>query len=40
MDKEHNNVYADAEPPAGAVAVEAVDSQGTVVYRRSFDQAP
>lgn len=35
-----NNVYADADPPAGAVAVEAVDNHGTVVYRRSFDQAP
>jgi hypothetical protein len=35
-----NNVYANADPPAGAVAVEAVDSHGTVVYRRSFDQAP
>jgi hypothetical protein len=35
-----NNAHADAERPAGAVAVEAVDSQGTVVYRRRFAQAP
>lgn len=35
-----DNVYANANPPAGAVAVEALDSSGSVVYRRSFDQAP
>lgn len=35
-----NNVYADATPPAGGVAVEALDRNGTVIYRRSFDQAP
>ena len=34
-----NNVYAEADPPAGAVVVVAVDTHGTVVYRRSFDQA-
>lgn len=35
-----NNVYADADPPAGGVAVEAADSDGSVIYRRTFDQAP
>jgi hypothetical protein len=34
------NVYADANPPAGGAGVEALDSQGAVVYKRSFDQAP
>jgi len=35
-----DNVYADADPPAGGAGVEALDDQGTVVYRHSFDQAP
>jgi hypothetical protein len=35
-----DNVYAIAGPPAGGAAVEALDAQGTVVYERSFDQAP
>jgi hypothetical protein len=35
-----NNVYANADPPTGGVGVKAVDRRGTVVYRRSFDQAP
>jgi hypothetical protein len=34
-------IVGHGEPSAdGPVAVEAVDSHGTVVYRRSFDQAP
>jgi hypothetical protein len=35
-----DNVYADASPAPGGVAIEAVDSQGAVVYKRSFDEAP
>lgn len=35
-----DNVYAVAAPPAGGAAVEALDSHGSVVYERSFDQAP
>jgi hypothetical protein len=35
-----DNVYADADPPAGGAAVEALDAQGAVVYERSFEQAP
>jgi hypothetical protein len=35
-----DNVYADANPPAGGAAIEALDANGTVVYERSFDQAP
>jgi hypothetical protein len=35
-----DNVYADANPPAGGAAVEALDSNGTVVYKRSFDEQP
>ena len=35
-----DNVYADVDPPAGAVGVEALDPRGTVVYRRTFDHAP
>ena len=35
-----DNVYAVADPPAGGVAVEALDSDGSVIYKRSFDQAP
>lgn len=35
-----DNVYADANPPAGGAAIEALDAHGSVVYRRSFDQAP
>lgn len=35
-----DNVYADAKPPAGGVAVEALDGHGTVIYKRSFDAAP
>lgn len=35
-----DNVYADATPPAGGDAIEALDAHGTVVYERSFDQAP
>jgi hypothetical protein len=35
-----DNVYADANPPAGAVGVEALDTHGTVVYRRDFGQTP
>ena len=34
------NVYVDANPPAGGAAVEALDSQGAVVVKRSFGQAP
>jgi hypothetical protein len=34
------NVYADADPPAGGAAVEALDDHGTVIYKRSFDEAP
>jgi hypothetical protein len=34
------NVYADANPPSGAVGVEALDAHGTVIYRRTFGQAP
>jgi hypothetical protein len=35
-----DNVYADANPPAGGAAVEALDSDGTVIYKRSFDEQP
>ena len=35
-----DNVYADRNPPAGGAAVEAVDSNGTSVYQRRFDEAP
>jgi len=35
-----DNVYADANPPAGGAAVEALDSHGGVIYKRSFDQTP
>jgi hypothetical protein len=35
-----DNVYAEADPPAGGAAVEALDAEGTVVYERSFDQTP
>jgi hypothetical protein len=35
-----DNVYAEANPPTGGSAVEALDGRGAVVYRRSFDQAP
>jgi hypothetical protein len=35
-----DNVYADATPPAGGVAVEALASDGTVVYKRSFEEMP
>ena len=35
-----DNVYADANPPAGAAAVEALDSSGAVIVKRSFDKAP
>jgi hypothetical protein len=35
-----DNVYADAEPPAGGAAVEALDGDGTLIYKRSFDEAP
>ena len=35
-----DNVYAEVNVPADGAGVEALDSQGTVVYRRSFDQAP
>jgi hypothetical protein len=35
-----DNVYADANPPAGGVAVEALDAHGAVIYRRTFGQAP
>ena len=35
-----DNVYAVANPPGGGVAVEALDSHGSVIYKRSFDQAP
>jgi hypothetical protein len=34
------NVYADVNPPAGAAGVVALDANGSVVYRRSFSQAP
>ena len=35
-----DNVYADLSPPAGAAGVTALDANGTVVYRRTFDEAP
>jgi hypothetical protein len=35
-----DNVYADANPPAGGAAIEALDANGTVVYERSFGEAP
>jgi hypothetical protein len=35
-----DNVYAHANPPAGAEAVEALDSRGAVIVTRSFDRAP
>jgi hypothetical protein len=35
-----DNVYADANPPAGGTAVEALDADGTVIYERGFDEAP
>ena len=35
-----DNVYAEANPPAGGTAVEALDSHGDVIYQRAFDQAP
>jgi hypothetical protein len=35
-----DNVYADANPPAGAAAVEALDSRGAVIVERRFDEAP
>jgi hypothetical protein len=35
-----DNVYADANPPAGGVGVEALDTHGAVIYRRTFGQAP
>ena len=35
-----DNVYADPSPPAGGAAVEALDSDGTVIYERSLDEAP
>jgi hypothetical protein len=35
-----DNVYADASPPRGGAAVEALDSHGAVIYERGFDQAP
>ncbi len=34
------NVYALANPSGGGVAVEALDTHGSVIYQRSFDQAP
>ena len=35
-----DNAYANVNPPAGAAGVVALDAEGTVVYRRSFDEAP
>jgi hypothetical protein len=35
-----DNVYADANPPAGGAAVEALDSHDDVIYERAFDEAP
>jgi hypothetical protein len=35
-----DNVYADADPPAGGAGVQALDGSGAVVYRRTFDQLP
>jgi len=35
-----DNVYAVAAPPAGGAAVQALDAQGTVVYERTFGEAP
>jgi hypothetical protein len=35
-----DNVYADANPPGGGAAIEALDASGAVVYKRSFDEAP
>ena len=35
-----DNVYADANPPAVGAAVEALDDDGKVIYKRSFDEAP
>jgi hypothetical protein len=35
-----DNVYVEANPPAGGAAVEALDGNGTVIYKRTFDEAP
>jgi hypothetical protein len=35
-----DNVYAASNTTPGAVGVEALDSQGAVVYKRSFHEAP
>jgi hypothetical protein len=35
-----DNVYVDASPPTGGVAVEALDGSGAVIVTRSFDEAP
>jgi hypothetical protein len=35
-----DNVYAVATPPPGGAAVEALDARGTVVYERTFGEAP
>jgi hypothetical protein len=35
-----DNVYAGANPPAGGTAVEALDADGAVIYKRNFDEAP
>jgi hypothetical protein len=35
-----DNVYAATNTSPGAVGVEALDSQGAVVYKRSFHEAP
>jgi hypothetical protein len=35
-----DNVYVNVDAPAGGSAVEALDGTGTVVYERSFGEAP
>jgi len=35
-----DNIYADADVPPGAVAVRALDTQGNILYQRSFGEAP
>jgi hypothetical protein len=35
-----DNVYADVDAHDAGTAVEALDANGAVVYKRSFDQAP
>ena len=35
-----DNVYANSDTQAGGAAVEALDSHGAVIYKRSFDETP